>query len=223
MEWYIYKHTSPSGKSYIGMTSKQPEDRWQKGNGYAEHTKFGKAILKYGWDNFSHEILEKNIQTLEEAKVREQYYIALFDSYRNGYNSTLGGDCIATDLVPKRQIYCFETKEVFESTVRAAEAFNTHHSTVSRACRTGIMLQGKHLAYLDEIDDNWQPRADGRTNISKMRPILCHETGQVFQSVREASRQLNIAASLISRCCNKKIKSTHGYHFDFIEQEKEKI
>ena len=31
----VYKHTSPSGKVYIGMTCKDPpEKRWSNGNGY---------------------------------------------------------------------------------------------------------------------------------------------------------------------------------------------
>ena len=30
----VYKHTSPSGKVYIGQTSINPLDRWQNGKGY---------------------------------------------------------------------------------------------------------------------------------------------------------------------------------------------
>ena len=54
----IYKHTSPSGKSYIGIT-KQGKKRFGKdGNGYKKQRKFYNAIQKYGWDNFKHEIIE---------------------------------------------------------------------------------------------------------------------------------------------------------------------
>ena len=27
-KWIVYKHTSPSGKVYIGITSNSPEKRW---------------------------------------------------------------------------------------------------------------------------------------------------------------------------------------------------
>lgn len=29
--WIVYKHTSPVGKVYIGITHQKPEKRWQKG------------------------------------------------------------------------------------------------------------------------------------------------------------------------------------------------
>lgn len=90
----IYRHISPSGKSYIGLTSRKPEKRRNNGNGYkkSHQIKFHNAILKYGWDNFEHLIIETDIQTLEEAKKREQYWIAYYDSYNHGYNATIGGD-----------------------------------------------------------------------------------------------------------------------------------
>ena len=53
--WTVYKHISPSGKVYIGITSIVPELRWKKG--YGKQTIFGKAVGKYGWNNFTHEIL----------------------------------------------------------------------------------------------------------------------------------------------------------------------
>lgn len=35
----VYKHVSPSGKVYVGITSQQPEDRWgSSGQGYADNT-----------------------------------------------------------------------------------------------------------------------------------------------------------------------------------------
>lgn len=50
------------------------------------------AIQKYGWDNIKHEIIESDINYLEEANNREQYWIQYYNSFYNGYNSTLGGD-----------------------------------------------------------------------------------------------------------------------------------
>lgn len=93
-KWLVYCHTNKiNGKKYIGITSKKAERRWCNGKGYAiQQVKFNKAIQKYGWDNFTHEILEENIPTLEEANKLEKHYIELYDTYNNGYNSTIGGD-----------------------------------------------------------------------------------------------------------------------------------
>ena len=48
-----------------------------------------RAILKYGKENFTIEILEECEQSLLNDK--EKYYIKVYDSYNKGYNCTLGG------------------------------------------------------------------------------------------------------------------------------------
>lgn len=89
----VYKHTSPSGKVYIGITQQQPENRWQGGLGYRRNEYFYRAILKYGWENFTHEVLHYGLSK-EEACAAE---IALIAAYRSnekehGYNITSGGE-----------------------------------------------------------------------------------------------------------------------------------
>ena len=65
----VYKHTSPSGKVYIGITKQKPEKRWGNGKNYAQNEYFFAAILKYGWGNFTHEIIADGL-TREEAEKR---------------------------------------------------------------------------------------------------------------------------------------------------------
>ena len=58
----IYKHTNIiNNKSYIGQTCQDVKKRWGNGLGYKTCPIFYQAILKYGWDNFTHEILEENL------------------------------------------------------------------------------------------------------------------------------------------------------------------
>lgn len=88
----VYKHTSPSGKVYIGITNQKPERRWRPdGSGYRQSTHFYRAIKKYGWDSFIHEILYKGLSK-EDALRIEKELIQEYKSYENGYNSSLGGD-----------------------------------------------------------------------------------------------------------------------------------
>lgn len=88
----VYKHTSPSGKVYIGITKDSVERRWESGWGYKSNIHFFKAIVKYGWINFKHEILFENLSK-EEAEQKEIELIAQYKSSdRNfGYNFDLGG------------------------------------------------------------------------------------------------------------------------------------
>ena len=87
----IYKHTSPSGKVYIGQTyRKNLNDRWSNGNGYRKCDVFYAAIKKYGWDNFKHEILVQGL-TKKEADEAEVAYIAMAKAMGISYNMRDGG------------------------------------------------------------------------------------------------------------------------------------
>lgn len=103
-KYYVYKHTSPSGKIYIGITQQEPSKRWGGGTNYDYNTHFINAIRKYGWNNFSHEILYKGL-TREEAIEKEKELIQQYDSSnRNkGYNVSPGGFAPGEETVAKIQ------------------------------------------------------------------------------------------------------------------------
>ena len=93
----IYKWTSPSGKSYIGQ-SVNLENRKQDfitNKLYTTKNKrsltvIDKARKKYpDFEQWYYEILE--FCEPNELNYREQYYIKLFDTFKNGYNETSGG------------------------------------------------------------------------------------------------------------------------------------
>ena len=96
MSCSIYKITNQiNGHSYIGQTIFSLEKR------FAEHQKDSlrtnlknrplySAFRKYGIENFTIELID----TCEVSEVaeREQYWISFYDTYKNGYNATLGGE-----------------------------------------------------------------------------------------------------------------------------------
>lgn len=91
--YLVYKHTAPNNKVYIGITSQNPSRRWQKGRGYIHNEYFYRAILKYGWDNISHEILFDGLSK-SEAESKEIELIAKYkcDQKEFGYNIQHGGN-----------------------------------------------------------------------------------------------------------------------------------
>lgn len=92
--YLVYKHTAPNEKVYIGITGFDPKYRWlNNGRGYKQQSTFFNAIIKYGWINFKHEILFKEL-TEEEALNKEEELIQQYKSYdrRYGYNVSLRGD-----------------------------------------------------------------------------------------------------------------------------------
>lgn len=92
-DYCVYKHTSPSGKVYIGVTRQKPEKRWQNGLGYRTQVRFYRAIEKYGWDNFTHEILFTGLD-YDTANQKERELIEAYSSYKKdfGYNNERGGN-----------------------------------------------------------------------------------------------------------------------------------
>jgi len=92
---HIYIHKNKlNGKCYVGQTIWTPvKRRWGK-NGiyYRKDSAFGRAIKKYGWNNFEHIIIPTIYETIEELNKAEQEMIIEVDSFNNGYNSTMGGD-----------------------------------------------------------------------------------------------------------------------------------
>lgn len=100
----VYKHTTPSGKSYIGITGKPVESRWLNGRGYKRNNHFWNAIQKYGWENITHEVLASNL-TKEEACEAEKKYISMFQSadQSKGYNLTFGGEEGAKHTIESRR------------------------------------------------------------------------------------------------------------------------
>ena len=105
----VYKHTSPSGKVYIGITKRKPEYRWNKGKGYRkDQLLFYRAIKKYGWDNFTHEILYTGLSE-KDAKNIEISLIRQYKSLGMSYNITDGEDG-GRGLHNKRKKMSDETK-----------------------------------------------------------------------------------------------------------------
>lgn len=89
----VYCHINrTNGKKYIGITKRPVEKRWQKGTGYNGNSIFRKAVNKYGWDNFDHEIIASNL-TKQEAENFERLLIKELDTTNSelGYNVSLGG------------------------------------------------------------------------------------------------------------------------------------
>ena len=107
MRFWVYVHTCPNGKRYVGITTaSKPEYRWKEGRGYKGQL-FGRAVLKYGWDNITHEAWELTCES--EMYYAEKYLIAYYHTTENefGYNLSSGGEggslgCIRSEETRKR-------------------------------------------------------------------------------------------------------------------------
>lgn len=90
----VYMHVNKENdKTYIGITCQKPEKRWGSNGVHYQDQPFGRAINKYGWNNFEHIILFEN-KTKDEAEFLEKLYIKIFLSNKRkfGYNLQDGGN-----------------------------------------------------------------------------------------------------------------------------------
>ena len=143
-EGYIYKHTNLiNGKVYIGQTTQKPEIRWGKdGVNYSSQKAFYRDICKYGWNNFSHdvlEIVEANSDKELKRKLNniEGHYILKFESllFKKGYNAIINSDTLSAKftLSANRVI----SKHV-ESGMTIIDAYNLYKKDKkTRRCNVG--------------------------------------------------------------------------------------
>lgn len=149
---YVHINKDDNQKAYVGI-SVNPKKRWGKnGEGYKGQFKFYNAIKKYGWDNFKHIILLKDL-SLEEAWAKEKEYIKKFDSINDGYNVFEGGQIIVTDEMRKKG---YITKKLKESSViitLLSSGKSLFFDTVLEASKkTGISEHWFYRYYRGEID-----------------------------------------------------------------------
>jgi group I intron endonuclease len=90
----IYKCVnSINGKVYIGFDSSWPNRQSEhKYHLNTRNQKFYHALRKYGWENFEWEVIYQSKDGSHCLNVMETYFIKEYDSFKNGYNLTLGGE-----------------------------------------------------------------------------------------------------------------------------------
>ena len=97
----IYKATNIiTGKVYIGFAQnlgkrlREHHSNSFNQNDTSYNTYFHRAIRKYGRDTFIWEPIYQSLDGKHCLKEMEPYFILEYDSFKNGYNMTIGGDGI---------------------------------------------------------------------------------------------------------------------------------
>ena len=224
MNYTVYKHTSPKGLVYVGITTKKPEYRWSNGNGYKPNKHFYNAILKYGWDNFKHEIIATGLSKETACKL-EQVLIAEYDSTNpaKGYNHSIGGESGSLGVrYPKEVIQKRISNRVYGSSWAKGKKFTEEHIEKIRIANTGKRHTEETKRKLSEIHKGKTTWIKGKTMSDEVRakistPILCIETNVVYFGLMEAERQTGIHHNNISKCAKGERITAGGYHWRYAE------
>lgn len=201
----IYKATNNiNGKVYIGQTIRTLEERISEHKRKKESV-LGRAIRKYGKDNFSFEIID-SAENVDELNEKEKYWIDYYNSCdkEKGYNLCAGGD----------------------------GTFGYHHSEESKKKMSekkkeiyigdGNPFYGKHHSEeakkkMSEYHKNRVMTEEWKSNIGKSqwKKVINNTTGEIFNSIKEASEKTGIKATHISKVCKGKGKTTGGYSWSY--------
>ena len=188
--WCVYKHTNKvNGKCYIGITSQDVRVRWNRGWGYQCCPHFWRAIQKYGWDAFSHEIVRDGLSK-SEAEAWEVTLIAEHGSAdpNRGYNVSLGGVSAGK--------HSAETKKKIGDMRRGF-----HHTEESkqkmRNAHLGMKFSEEHLMKLREAQRGGKHhRARAVYQMDFLGNVIAS-----FACVADAQRQTGISNQNIVKCC----------------------
>lgn len=160
--YIVYKHTNNiNNKVYIGITKEfqNPNKRWRNGYGYLYNEKFFNDIIKYGWDNFTHEILESNLSYSEAGK-KETDYIRLYNSIEAGYNNMESSGGFSPNTIQKISKIHRGKQKKLKSIQKQLETKKQRYGT----------QRGVH------------------SYTGQGKKVRCIETNDVFASIAEAGR-----------------------------------
>ena len=208
------------------------ERRARKGEGYRECTAFYNAIRKYGWDNFSHEILEDHL-SFEDACKKERQYIAEYQSLtsQNGYNLENGGRVsTAVGEETKRKISQTLTgrkgKPLTERQRRAISEAHKGKKMPPRSLKTrkrlsealkGRTFSEEHCKHISESKKGVYAGA----NNPRARKVRCIETGVVFSTIKDAGLFIGGSPKNIVSVCRGRLQTSGGYHWEYVDSEVE--
>ena len=220
----VYKHTNKiNGKVYIGITSQKPQLRWgHNGINYKSSPHFYSAIQKYGWDNFTHDILFTGL-IKEEACKKEIELIEKYNSTNReyGYNCASGGE---TPTMNK------ETREKISKSLQGNKNGFGHPCSEEKKRKISEAQKGRKLTeehkkkLSDAAKKRHVPCSEEKKEVlrqkSHKKPVYCEELDTVYESVQECSRVLDIPATNISKLCKGRGKTLKGYHLrDYNEDD----
>lgn len=220
----VYIHINKiNNKVYVGSTRKTPvEKRWlRNGLGYKKQKRFYDDILKFGWDNFEHEIFASGLN-FEEANNMEKLLIAKLDATNPdcGYNYERGGAC------PNEDERC---KKIAESELgEKHHMYGKHHSKETRekirasllgenGCWYGKKLPEDIRKQLSEyaIQNNVADRLT-KSNIARRKPVKCVETQVTYASAGEAEEKTSVNRISICRAVRGLQQTAGGLHWELL-------
>lgn len=199
---YIYLITNNiNGKQYVGQTVQTIEERFRE-HCRKTHQVIGKAIAKYGKENFTVEELHhtEDFDKLQELEVLE------IESHNtlvpNGYNVVKGGGgTVGYKHTEETRANMSEIKKaqyIGESNPFYGKKHSEESKAKMSAARKGTWVhEGREVNY-------------------HTVKVINKTTGETFNSIKEAAKASGVLATHITRVCKGRRKSAGGYEWSYL-------
>lgn len=203
----IYKATNIlNGKAYVGQTVRSLDVRIRE-HLRKKDTYFDKALSKYGINSFRFEIID-SAKTVQELNAKEVFWINFFNTFgENGYNMCEGGGNTTGFHHSEHSKKAMSEKKKSAYIGVGNPFYGKHHSEKScekmKESRKGRIITTEWRKHISE----------GSKAKVKVQNI---ETGEIFNSIKEAATKYNIIPTHISRVCRGKRNKTGGYHWKYV-------
>lgn len=202
----IYKVTNAKNNLiYIGQTTRDLETRMQE-HLRKKQTYFDKCYCKKNISDFVVEQID-SAESIEELNQKEIYYIDKYNSIvPNGHNACIGGDNTIGFHHSDESRNKMSNSKKGKYTGEKNHYFGKHHSEEVRQ----KMKEAWKLRDKKECSDRL------KSSHYKVK-VICIETNEIFDSIKEASNKYNLIPTHITRVCKGLRKTTGGFHWKYVE------
>ena len=200
----IYKTVNPKGKIYVGQSINiERREEEYRGSRCKGQKKLYYSIIKYGWDNHTHEIIEEcSIDQLDE---REIYWGMFYEVLgKNGLNCMLGSGkgYVSDDTLEnirksmKNRVYFHSPETLIKMRKPKPEGFGEKVSKANLGRHAG--MKGKSQKFKGRISPNKgnSYSHSQESNEKKYKPILQFDLQYNFikewPSIKQAKEDLSI-------------------------------
>lgn len=213
---YIYKiENDINGKIYIGKTEFSIEKRFKEHciDAFKERNEkrpLYMAMKKYGIEHFHISLIEET----NDPEKREVYWIEKEQSFKKGYNATMGGD--GTKYIDYEKVIL--TYQKVQNCKEVAKLLGISTDSVSNILKS----QNITIKTPQEINKEKSSKIVAMFNKNDYENPI-----KVFSSLKDAakfliekkitsSQDVKGIAAHIGQVCNKKRKNAYNYHWEFL-------
>jgi len=222
-------------KRYIGISSDFKNRKrihvWAMKNNKHRNLKLQRSVNRHGIESFDFEVLEElENDDRMNALMKENEYINKFNSYNNGYNQSEGfefsflyKESLETKLKRRRLMsgntywlgkkHTEETKEKIGNVHRGKTVSDETKKKLSNS-RKGKFIGEDNSFYGKNHSQKTRETIRRKQVEFRGTKVKCVETGKVFDSISECSREMNCDRRNIRKVCDGVCKSTKGYSFE---------